>query len=158
MPKLSRLRFYNCNWSLKRQEVNRLETWILSLRDISNLFKVVVSSNDMAMYFPSFQLPIMIVSNLKSIFRIPCNQRHSLMHTPYFSSLSQSIQTLLILRCLVFPQARFFNCRCIGTFQQMKKEGPALRKDLDDISYLESHPEVCQLFRGASYYKFCQIL
>jgi hypothetical protein len=40
----------------------------------------------------------------------------------------------------------------------MKKGGPALRKELDDISYLESHPEVCQLFRDAGCYKFCQKL
>ena len=40
----------------------------------------------------------------------------------------------------------------------MKKEGPALRKDLDDISYLESHSEVCQLFRDAGCYNFCKKL
>jgi hypothetical protein len=100
----------------------------------------------------------MIVSNLKPLFRIPCNQCHSLMHTPYFSSLSQPSQTLLILRCVVFLQARFSNCRCTGTFQQMKKGGPTLRKELDDISYLESHPEVCQLFRDAGCYNFCKKL
>ena len=39
----------------------------------------------------------------------------------------------------------------------MKKGGgPALRQELGDISYLESHPEVCQFFRYAAYYKFCE--
>jgi hypothetical protein len=40
----------------------------------------------------------------------------------------------------------------------MKKGGPALRKELDDISYLESHREVCQLFRDAGCYNFCKKL
>ena len=37
----------------------------------------------------------------------------------------------------------------------MKKGGPTLKKELGDISYLESHPEVCQFFKDAGYYKFC---
>ena len=37
----------------------------------------------------------------------------------------------------------------------MKKgEEPALRKELGDIGYLESHPEVCQLFKDSGYYRF----
>ena len=36
----------------------------------------------------------------------------------------------------------------------MKKGGPALRKELGDINYLESHPEVCQFFKDAGCYKF----
>ena len=38
----------------------------------------------------------------------------------------------------------------------MKKGGPALRQELGDISYLESHPEVCQFFRDTGYYRFCE--
>ena len=37
----------------------------------------------------------------------------------------------------------------------MKKGGPALRKELGDISYLEAHPEVCKLFQDDCCYKFC---
>ena len=40
----------------------------------------------------------------------------------------------------------------------MKKGEPALRKELDDIYYLESHPEVCQIFKDVGYYKFCEKL
>ena len=38
----------------------------------------------------------------------------------------------------------------------MKRGGPALRKELDDICYLESHPEVCQLFKDIGCYRFCE--
>ena len=39
----------------------------------------------------------------------------------------------------------------------MKKGGgPSLRQELGDISYLESHPEVCQFFKDAGYYRFCE--
>ena len=39
----------------------------------------------------------------------------------------------------------------------MKKGGgPALREELGDISYLESHLEVCQFFKDAGYYRFCE--
>ena len=38
----------------------------------------------------------------------------------------------------------------------MKKGGPALRKDLTDISYLEAHLEVCKLFQDAGCYRFCE--
>ena len=39
----------------------------------------------------------------------------------------------------------------------MNKGGvPALRQELGDINYLESHPEVFQFFRYASYYRFCE--
>jgi hypothetical protein len=40
----------------------------------------------------------------------------------------------------------------------MKRGEPALRKELDDICYLESHPEVCQLFKDVGCYKFCEKL
>ena len=36
----------------------------------------------------------------------------------------------------------------------MKKGGPALRHELGGISYLESHPEICQFFKDAGYYRF----
>ena len=37
----------------------------------------------------------------------------------------------------------------------MKKGGgPALRQELGDISYLESHLEVCQFFKDAGCYRF----
>ena len=38
----------------------------------------------------------------------------------------------------------------------MKGGGPALRKELGDISYLESHPEVCRLFKDLGNYRFFQ--
>ena len=38
----------------------------------------------------------------------------------------------------------------------MKKGGPTLRKELGDINYLEAHPEVCQFFKDAGCYKFCE--
>jgi hypothetical protein len=40
----------------------------------------------------------------------------------------------------------------------MKKGGSTLRKELDNINYLESHPEVCQLFRNVGCYNFCKKL
>ena len=39
----------------------------------------------------------------------------------------------------------------------MKKGGgPALRQELGDISYLESHPKVCQSFKDEGCYRFCE--
>ena len=38
----------------------------------------------------------------------------------------------------------------------MKKGGPSLRKELGDISSLESHPKVCQFFKYASCYRFSE--
>jgi hypothetical protein len=38
----------------------------------------------------------------------------------------------------------------------MKRGAPTLRKELDDIGYLESHPEVCHLFKDAGCYEFCK--
>ena len=38
----------------------------------------------------------------------------------------------------------------------MNKGGPALRKELGDISYLEAHLEVCQFFKDVRCYKFCE--
>ena len=36
----------------------------------------------------------------------------------------------------------------------MKRGGPTLRKELGDICYLESHPEICQLFKDIGCYRF----
>ena len=33
-----------------------------------------------------------------------------------------------------------------------------LRKELNDIIYLEAHPKICEMFRDASYYRFCEKL
>ena len=39
----------------------------------------------------------------------------------------------------------------------MKKGGgPAPRKELGDIGYLESHPKVCQIFKDLGCYRFCE--
>ena len=38
----------------------------------------------------------------------------------------------------------------------MKKGGHALRHELGDIIYLDSHPEVCEFFRDVGCYKFCE--
>ena len=38
----------------------------------------------------------------------------------------------------------------------MKKGGPTLRQELGDINYLDSHPEVCQFFKDANCYRFCE--
>ena len=38
----------------------------------------------------------------------------------------------------------------------MKKGGPGLRQELGDISYLEAHPKVCQFFKDAGCYRFCE--
>ena len=40
----------------------------------------------------------------------------------------------------------------------MKKGGNLLRKELSDITYLESHPEIFQMFRNAGCYNFCEKL
>jgi hypothetical protein len=40
----------------------------------------------------------------------------------------------------------------------MKKGTSTLRKDLNNIGYLESHPEVCQMFKDARCYNFCKKL
>jgi hypothetical protein len=36
----------------------------------------------------------------------------------------------------------------------MKKGTSTPRKELNDIGYLESHPEVCQMFKDARCYNF----
>ena len=41
-------------------------------------------------------------------------------------------------------------------FSKMKKGGPALRKELGDIKYLEAHPEVYQFFKDVGWYRFCE--
>jgi hypothetical protein len=40
----------------------------------------------------------------------------------------------------------------------MKKGGDLLRKDLNDITYLESHFEICHMFRNFGCYKYCEKL
>jgi len=40
----------------------------------------------------------------------------------------------------------------------MKKGRTFLMKELNDITYLESHPEIFQMFRDASCYRFCEKL
>ena len=40
----------------------------------------------------------------------------------------------------------------------MKRGALELRKELHDIGYLESHPEVCQLFKDTGCYEFCTIV
>jgi hypothetical protein len=40
----------------------------------------------------------------------------------------------------------------------MKKGTSNLRKELNDISYTESHPEVCEMFKDAGCYNFCKKL
>ena len=34
--------------------------------------------------------------------------------------------------------------------------GPALIQELGDIGYLEAHSEICQLFKDAGCYRFCE--
>jgi hypothetical protein len=41
---------------------------------------------------------------------------------------------------------------------KMKKGTSPLRKELNNISYLKSHPEVCQMFKDARCYNFCKKL
>jgi hypothetical protein len=41
---------------------------------------------------------------------------------------------------------------------QMKKGGALLRKELNDITYLESHPEIFQMFRDVGCYRYCEKL
>ena len=38
----------------------------------------------------------------------------------------------------------------------MKGGGPALRKELGHIGYLEAHPKLCHLFKDAGCYIFCE--
>jgi hypothetical protein len=60
---------------------------------------------------------------------------------------------------VVSPPSPFFqNYRYTGADQQMKTGGPVLRRELDDIGYLDSHPEVCQFFKDAGCYQFCKKL
>ena len=40
----------------------------------------------------------------------------------------------------------------------MTTGGALLRRELQDVSYLESHPEVCQMFKDAGCYRFCEKL
>ena len=40
----------------------------------------------------------------------------------------------------------------------MKKGGDFLRKELNDITYLESHPKIFHMFRDAGCYRFCEKL
>jgi hypothetical protein len=40
----------------------------------------------------------------------------------------------------------------------MATGGALLRREMQDISYLESHPEICQMFKDAGCYRFCEKL
>jgi hypothetical protein len=40
----------------------------------------------------------------------------------------------------------------------MKKGGNFLKKELNDITYLEYHPEIFQMFRDVGCYIFCEKL
>ena len=40
----------------------------------------------------------------------------------------------------------------------MKKGGALLRKELNDITYLEFHPEIFQMFRDVGCYRYCEKL
>jgi hypothetical protein len=40
----------------------------------------------------------------------------------------------------------------------MKEGGNLLRKELNDITYLESHPEICQMFKDIGCYRFYEKL
>jgi hypothetical protein len=60
---------------------------------------------------------------------------------------------------VVSPPSTFFqNYRYRGADQQMKIGGPVLRRELDDIDYLDSHLEVCQFFKDVGCYQFCKKL
>jgi hypothetical protein len=41
---------------------------------------------------------------------------------------------------------------------EMKKGATTLRKELNDIGYLEAHPEVCQMFKNVGCFNFCKKL
>jgi hypothetical protein len=53
-------------------------------------------------------------------------------------------------------QVRFHCIAGVDIVLQMKKGGALLRKELNDIAYLESHPEIFQMFRDAGYYRYCE--
>jgi hypothetical protein len=40
----------------------------------------------------------------------------------------------------------------------MSTGGALLRRELKDVSYLESHPGICQMFKDAGCYRFCKII
>jgi hypothetical protein len=40
----------------------------------------------------------------------------------------------------------------------MRRGGEILINELNDIAYMKAHPEVCQMFKEAGYYKFCEKL
>jgi hypothetical protein len=41
---------------------------------------------------------------------------------------------------------------------EMKKGATTLRKELNDVEYLEAHLEVCQIFKNAGCFNFCKKL
>jgi len=40
----------------------------------------------------------------------------------------------------------------------MASGGNLLRKELNDVLYMESHPEICQMFKEAGCYRYCEKL
>ena len=54
------------------------------------------------------------------------------------------------------PNFEFSNRRCREIVQKKDRGGSTLRKELGDICYLESHLEVCQLFKDVGCYRLCE--
>jgi hypothetical protein len=73
--------------------------------------------------------------------------------------------SLICLSFLLFPSTGlpsinpdFSVFKVLTGFLQMSTGGAFLRRELQDISYLESHPEICQMFKDAGCYRFCEKL
>ena len=105
-----------------------------------------------------FQLFAMTVANHQMFRRTPCNQCHVQNLTSVISILSQSSRFSLSLCSVTLPEIYSFDHRCAKTSWQMKKGMPTLKKELKDIGYVESHPEVHQMFKDAGCYNFCKKL
>ena len=85
---------------------------------------------------------------------------HPLVHSTFELSISLHQKTISErhpTKRNYSTELEFYCCRYIGVaFNKMKKGGPVLRQELGDISYLEAHSEVCQLFKDAGCYRFCE--
>jgi hypothetical protein len=77
---------------------------------------------------------------------------------PVISVLAQPSQLSLSLRTATLPEIHSFDHGCEKKSWEMKKGTSTLRKEIDDIGYLEAHPEVCQMFKDAGCYNVCQKL
>jgi hypothetical protein len=77
---------------------------------------------------------------------------------PFISVLAQPSRLSLSLRTVTLPKIHSFKHGCMKTSRQMKKGMSTLRKELNDIEYLESHTQVCQMFKDVGCYNFCQKL